>query len=307
MKIGLMLPLPGETPAPGTIVEQIVRAEGMGFHSVWLPNIRGNDALTVLAVAGTRTARIELGTFVVPTYPRHPTALAQQALSTAALSGNRLTLGIGLSHRIVMETMLGFDWSHPIRHTREYLACLLPLLRGEAVQFQGEEYRVNGYSLTVPGADTPPVLIAALGPQMLRLAGRHTAGTAIWMGGPRYLAEHVVPVLGAAASEAGRPAPRILAGLPVCVTARPDEARRYAAQAFERYGQLPSYRAILDKEGAAGPADVALIGSAEEVSAGLRALANAGATDLAASVFALPGDEPTPTYDLLCDHARAAG
>jgi 5,10-methylenetetrahydromethanopterin reductase len=127
------------------------------------------------------------------------------------------------------------------------------------------------------------------------------------MGGPRYLAEHAAPILTAAASEAGRPAPRILAGLPVCVTGRPDEARQYAARAFERYGQLPSYRAVLDKEGAAGPADVALIGSAEEVSAGIRALATAGATDLAASVFALPGDDPTPTYDLLRDHARAGG
>jgi 5,10-methylenetetrahydromethanopterin reductase len=307
MKIGLMVPLPGELPAPGAVVEQIVRAEGMGFHAAWTPNIRGNDALTVLAAAGARTSRIELGTFVVPTYPRHPTALAQQALTTAALTGNRLTLGIGLSHRITMEGQLGFDWSHPIRHMREYLACLLPLLRGETVEFQGEEYQVNGYSLVVPGADAPPVLIAALGPQMLRLTGRHTDGTAIWMGGPHYLAEHAVPILTAAASEAGRPAPRILAGLPVCVTDRPDEARQFAASAFERYGQLPSYRAILDKEGAAGPADVALIGSAEEVSAGIRALASAGATDLAASVFALPGDDPTPTYDLLRDHARSAG
>lgn len=306
MNIGLMVPLPGANPAPGAVVDQIVRAEALGFHSVWAPNIRGNDALTVLAVAGTRTARIELGTFVVPTYPRHPSALAQQALTAAALTGNRLTLGIGLSHRVTMEELLGFDWSHPIRHTREYLACLLPLLRGEAATFRGEEYRIDGYSLAVPGAAAPPVLVAALGPQMLRLAGRHTAGTAIWMGGPRYLAEHAAPVLNAAAAEAGRPAPRLLAGLPVCVTARPEEARRYAAQTFERYGQLPSYRAILDKEGADGPADVALIGGAEEVGAGLRALAEAGATDLAASVFALPGEDATPTYDLLREHARAA-
>ena len=200
MNIGLMVPLPGANPAPGAVVDQIVRAEALGFHSVWAPNIRGNDALTVLAVAGTRTARIELGTFVVPTYPRHPSALAQQALTAAALTGNRLTLGIGLSHRVTMEELLGFDWSHPIRHTREYLACLLPLLRGEAATFRGEEYRIDGYSLAVPGAAAPPVLVAALGPQMLRLAGRHTAGTAIWMGGPRYLAEHAAPVLNAAAA-----------------------------------------------------------------------------------------------------------
>jgi 5,10-methylenetetrahydromethanopterin reductase len=306
MKIGLMVPLPGDLPEPATVVSQIVRAEELGFSSVWAPNVRGGDALTVLAVAGTRTARIELGTFVVPTYPRHPQALAQQALTVAALTGNRLTLGIGLSHRVTMEEGLGFDWDHPIRHLREYLACLMPLMRGEVTHFSGQEFRIRGYSLDVPGASAPPVLVAALGPQMLRLAGRQTDGTAIWMGGPRYLAEHAVPALTAAAQEAGRPAPRVLAGLPVCVTDRPDEARALADRAFARYGQLPSYRAILDKEGAGGPADVALIGGAAEVSAGIRALADAGATDLAAAVFALPGDDPAPTYALLREHARAA-
>ena len=306
MKIGLMVPLPGDLPAPITVVAQIVRAETLGFQSVWAPNVRGGDALSMLAVTGVQTRRIELGTFVVPTYTRHPAALAQQSLTTAALAGNRLTLGIGLSHRVTMEEMLGFDWSRPIRHLREYLACLLPLMRGEEVEFAGEEFQIHGYSLAIPGAEPPPVLVAALGPQMLRLAGRQTAGTAIWMGGPRYLAEHAVPILTAAAGEAGRPAPRILAGLPICVTARADEARQLANQNFARYGQLPSYRAILDKEGAEGPADVALIGSAAEVRAGLQSLADAGATDLAAAVFALPGEDPTPTYELLAEYARAA-
>lgn len=305
MKIGLMVPLPGDLPEPTTVVAQIRRAEEWGFESVWAPNVRSGDALAVLAVAGAQTARIELGTFVVPTYTRHPVALAQQALTVAALTGNRLTLGIGLSHRVTMEGMLGFDWSKPIRHLREYLACLLPLLRGEEVTFAGEEYRINGYSLAIPGAEPPAILVAALGPQMLRLAGRQTAGTAVWMGGPRYLADHAAPTLTTAASEAGRPAPRILAGLPVCVTNRPAEARQFADQTFARYGQLPSYRAILDKEGADSPAEVALIGSAEEVRAGLRALSTAGATDLAAAVFTLPGDDPTPTYDLLAAEVRA--
>ena len=303
MNIGLMVPLPGDLPAPLTIVEQIVRAEQMGFRSVWAPNVRGNDALTVLALAGTRTTTIELGTFVVPTYPRHPAALAQQALTTNALASGRLALGIGLSHRVTMETMLGFDWDHPIRHLREYLACLQPLLRGEATVFRGEEYRIDGYSIAIPGATPPALLVAALGPQMLRLAGRLTDGTAIWMGGPTYLRDYAVPTITVAASEAGRPAPRILAGLPVCVTSRVDEARELANKAFERYGQLPSYRAVLDKEGAVGPADVALIGSAAEVRAGIAALAEAGATDLAAAVFALPGADPTPTYELLGEYA----
>lgn len=306
MRIGLFISLTGEGPPLPRLLDQIAEAEADGFRSVWVSNIRGADALTVLALAGARTGAIELGTFVVPTYPRHPAALAQQALTVAAATGGRLALGIGLSHRVTMEGMLGFDWDHPIRHMREYLACLAPLLRGEEARFAGEEFRIDGYRLEVPGAVAPPVLVAALGPQMLRLAGRLTDGTAIWMGGPRYLAEHAVPTIAEAAREAGRPAPRVVAGLPVCVTDRPDEAHRVAATAFERYGQLPSYRAILDKEGAPGPADVALIGSAEEVSAGIRALAEAGATDLAAAPFAPRGESTAPTLALLQAHARVA-
>jgi 5,10-methylenetetrahydromethanopterin reductase len=305
MKIGLMMPqpVPGNLPTPSTVADQIVRAEELGVHTVWVPNVRTSDALTILAVAATRTTVIELGTFVVPTYPRHPAALAQQALTVNALANGRLALGIGLSHRVVMETALGFDWDHPIRHLREYLACLQPLLRGEATVFQGEEYRLDGYALAIPGATPPQLLVAALGPQMLRLTGRLADGTAIWMGGPAYLRDHAVPVITEAASKAGRPAPRVVAGLPVCVTGRGAEARELANQAFGRYGELPSYRAILDKEGAGNVSDVALIGTADEVRAGIQALADAGATDLAASVFTLPDDDPTPTHDLLREYA----
>ncbi len=307
MKIGLMVPLPGDLPNASVIIDQIIRAEALGFDSIWAPNVRGNDALTVLAVAGTKTSRIELGTFVVPTYTRHPVALAQQAITTNALAGNRLTLGIGLSHRVTMEGMLGFDWSHPIRHMREYLACLLPLMRGENVEFQGSEFTVNGYSLDIPGGEAPAVLVAALGPQMLKLAGKETDGTAIWMGGPRYLAEHAVPTISTAAASAGRAAPRILAGLPVCVTDNSEQAREFANNTFARYGQLPSYRAILDKEGAEHPADVALIGDAATVQAGLQALATAGVTDLAAAVFAPPGKDASYTYDVLVAASRPTG
>ena len=298
MKIGLMIASAG-SPDLESVLAQIERAEELGLDSAWIPSVRSYDALTVLALAGQRTKRIELGTFVIPTYPRHPAALAEQALAVQAASGNRLALGIGLSHRVTMEGMLGFDWSHPVRHMREYLSCLAPLLRGEPTSFSGEEFRIEGYQLTVPGASPPPALVAALGPQMLRLTGRLADGTAVWMGGARYLAEHCVPVIAAAAREAGRPAPRIVAGLPMLVTDRPDEVRGRAARAFERYGQLPSYRAILDREGAGGPADVSLIGSEKDVEAGLRQLESAGVTDAVASVYAPRGEDPTRTYDLL--------
>ena len=303
MKIGVQAAL-GGNGGIGAVVEELVRAEELGLESAWLPHIQGFDALTVLALAGQRTRRIELGTNVVPTYPRHPSALAQQALTAQAATGGRLTLGIGLSHRFRMEGMLGFDWSRPVRHMREYLSCLRPLLGQERASFAGEEFRIEGYQLAIPDATPPPVLVAALGPQMLRAAGQLADGTAIWMGGPRYLAEHAVPTITAAAREAGRPAPRVLASLPVCVTDRAGAVRAEAATTFARYGQLPSYRAILDREGGVGPADVALIGDEEEVLRGLRALAEAGATDFAASVFAAQGEDPGRTYALLQRHAQ---
>jgi F420-dependent oxidoreductase-like protein len=303
MKIGLMVPSAGTLPEPSAIVEQIVHAERLGLQSVWMPNVFGSDALTVLAVAGTRTTTIELGTLVMPTYTRHPTAMAQQALTTNALAQGRLTLGIGVSHRARMETMLGIDWDHPIRHLREYLACLGPLLRGESTIFQGQQYTIDGYALTIPGATPPQVLVAALGPQMLRLTGRLADGTAIFLAGPSYLRDHAVPAISAAAEATGRPQPRILTGLPVCVTNRGAEAREHANKAYAHFAQMPSYRAVLDKEGATGPAEVALIGTADEVSAGIRALEDAGATDLIATIFTLPNDDPSPTYDLLRTHA----
>ncbi len=301
MNIGLFA-LPGPGAGLGQLVRQIEQAEANGLSSAWLANIAGADALTVLALAGQTTSEIELGTFVIPTYPRHPSSLAQQALTVQSAVNNRLVLGIGLSHRVSMER-LGLDWDHPIRHTREYLSCLTPLLRQEAVEFTGTEYQINGYQITLPGATPPPILVAALGPQMLKLTGRMADGTAIWMGGARYIAEHAVPTITAAAEEAGRAAPRIVAGLPICVTDTPDTVRETAARAYERYGQLPSYRAILDREGADTPADVSLIGSAAEVRTGLESLANAGVTDFAAAIFTPRGIDPEPTMELLREMA----
>jgi F420-dependent oxidoreductase-like protein len=283
-----------------TLLDEMARAEERGFASIWVSNVqRGFDALTVLALAGLRTRTVELGTFVVPTYTRHPVVMAQQALTTQAATNGRLLLGIGLSHRVVIEQGLGLDFSHPIRHMREYLACLTGFLSGQPMTYAGEEFHINNFTLSVPGGTPPPVLVAALGPQMLKLTGRMAGGTVIWMGGARYLAEHAVPTITAAAREAGRPAPRVVAGLPVCVTDDPERVHREADAAFARYGQLPSYRAILDKEGVGGPADVSLIGDEARVLAGLRALADAGATDLVAAVYTPADGDPRRTYDLL--------
>ncbi len=307
MKIGLGIGAGvGEDGNLSQLLAAFERAEDAGFDSAWMPNIFGFDAVMVLALAGRVTGRLELGTFVVPTYPRHPMALAQQALTASAASGGRFTLGIGLSHRVVIENMLGLDYSRPVRHMREYLSVLIPLVSGEQVMHRGEEYRVMA-RLTVPEAPRPQVIVAALGPQMLRLAGRMADGTATWMGGPKYLRETAIPAIHAAATEAGRPAPRIVAGFPIAVTAMVAEAREAAAKIFANYGALPSYRAVLDVEGAPGPADIAIVGNENEVEAQVRALAAAGVTDFNASIFPIAGDPGAikRTTELLAGLARA--
>ncbi len=306
MRIGVTVPTPGDNPDLATLLAAVEEAETLGLHAAWMPNIssRGFDAPMALALAGARTRRIELGTFVVPTFTRHPVVMAQQALTAQAAAGGRFTLGIGLSHRVGMEGQLGFDFSRPVRHMREYLTCLAALLSGETVDFTGEEFRVRNFALArPPGVAPPPIVVAALGPQMLRLAGRLSAGTAIWVGGPRYV-EEAAKAIGAAAGEAGRPAPRVIASVPVCVTDRAPAVRKAAAESFVRYGQLPSYRAILDREGVGGAEEVALIGDEGAVRAGIAAFAAAGTTDFAAAVYAPAGEDSRRTWALLAAAAR---
>jgi len=265
-------------------VASVRKAADQGFASAWFSNIFGLDAITAAAVAGREVPGIEVGTAVVPTFPRHPYAMAQQAVTANDACGGRLVLGIGLSHQIVIESMLGLSFERPARHMKEYLEVLMPLLREGAVGHTGEVY-TTGATLDRPRGDGPAVIVAALGPVMLRLAGALTDGTTTWMTGPRTIADHVAPTINAAAEAAGRPAPRVVVGLPVCVTDDVDAARALAAQTFAVYGGLPSYRAMLDREGAEGPADVAIVGDEETVAAAVRGVFDAGATELMAAPF----------------------
>lgn len=269
------------------IVAEARQAEADGFASYWAPQIFGHDALTALAIVGREVPRIELGTSVVPTYPRHPMMLAAQSLTVNAASGGRLTLGIGLSHKIVIENMLGMNFDKPVRHMREYLSILGPLVRGEGVAFQGEAYSTQA-ALNVPGSSPCGVVIAALGPQMLKVAAELADGTLTWCTGPKTLSEHIVPTINEAAEASERPAPRVIAALPVCVTSDTEGARERAAQVFAMYGSLPSYRAMLDREGVEGPEGIAITGSETEVVERITALADIGVTDFAAVEFADP-------------------
>lgn len=283
MRVGLMISMPGDPAGSKELVSRAAEAETAGFASVWLPQVSTVDALTVLALAGTATSTIELGTAVVPTYPRHPTALAMQALTVQDATNNRLTLGIGLSHRMLIEGSLGLDYSRPIPHMKDYLTILNGLLAGERVQHQGEEYRVTA-QVALAGAKKPPVVVAALGPDMLRLCGRLADGTVTWMGGIDYLRDVAVPTMSGAAEKAGKAAPRFVAMVPVLLTNDVAAGRQTIDTAFQMYGQIPSYRATLDRGGAKGPSDVAVVGNTEDIEAGLREYADVGVTDFVAVV-----------------------
>lgn len=272
------------------VIQQAERAVANGFDSGWIANIFGLDAIVAAAIAGRAVPGIQVGTAVTPTFPRHPHALAQQAMTAWDATDGRFTLGIGLSHQIVIETMFGLSFDRPARHMREYLAVLLPLLREGNARFDGDLYRVHAPLERARDERGPDVLLAAMAPVMLRLAGEVADGTILWMTGPKTVANHVTPRITRAAADGGRPAPKIVAALPIAVTNDPDGARQEAATTFEIYGGLPSYRAMLDAEGAAGPADVAIVGDEETVAAGVQAMADAGVTEFNASCY---GDGPT--------------
>ena len=290
MKIGIGIgDIAGSPSDIDGIIAQAKRAEAEGFASGWFANIFGFDAIMLAALCARETTRIELGTAVVPTFPRHPTAMAQQALTAQSMARGRFTLGIGLSHQIVIETMLGLSFAKPFTHMKEYLAVLAPLMRTGSAMFQGAEYRVAA-SLNVPNGMPCQILVAALAPKMLALTGAEADGTITWMTGPKTIREHTVPRINEAAAQAGRPAPRVVVGLPVAITKDPAAARRAAAQQFAIYGTLPSYRAMLDREGAEGPADVVVAGDESHVGAALAELERAGATDFLWAPCPVEGD-----------------
>jgi F420-dependent oxidoreductase-like protein len=286
MQISLSLNLSSSPPIDGT-VNTLAQMRDDGFRRLWMAQMPYDpDLLTVLAVALREVDAIEVGSAVLPIQNQHPMLLAQRALTLNMIANGRFILGLGMTHQAVTEGMWGIPWDRPLRRMREYLDGLQPLLAGQAADAVGETVTTRG-AIQIPGAPTPDVYLAALGPQMLRLAGRRTAGTLTWMTGPKTLAEHVIPTLRAAAAEAGRPesAVRVVASLPVSVTDDVAGARAQAAEQFGMYGHLPSYRAMLDREGFANPEDAAIIGDEETVSGRLDELGAVGVDEFTAAVF----------------------
>ncbi len=279
----------GGSPDVESHVQAAVDAETDGFDTIWYGQVFGAEVLTVIALAGQRTSRIQFGTSVVPTYVRHPTIMAQQALTVQAATGGRFTLGLGLSHAPVVQGMWGLSYERPAVHMREYLNVLQPLLTDGMVSFSGEMFRVNAQA-SVPTPEPPQVMIAALAPVMLKMAGERTGGTITWMVGPKTLESHILPRLTKAAAGAGRPQPRVASSLPVAVTDDPDTARQRAANLFAVYGALPNYRRMLDIEGVDGPKDLAIVGNEAQVEQQIRDVASAGATEFVANGFPTDDD-----------------
>jgi 5,10-methylenetetrahydromethanopterin reductase len=302
LRIGSMV----ETDKPLSDTVALLRSyHEAGLDHAFASQIFGPDALTLLAVAGSQVPGIHLGTGVVPVYPRHPMMLAQQALTVQLATGNRLLLGIGLSHQIVVEGMWGMSFERPAAYMKEYLASLMPLLHGETVRVEGERVTTNAFApLDITGVEAPPVLVAALGTTMLKLAGRVADGTVTWMTGTATIEGHIAPTITAAAEAAGRPAPQVVVSLPISVTNDVDGAKARMNEAFSIYPNLPSYKAMLDKEGAEVAGDIGFIGAEEAVAASISRLADAGATDFVAAIVG-DAEERARGLALLSEIARS--
>lgn len=281
MRIGLT----GGASTPDKIVQQARRAEADGFASLWYASIVTGDPLTPMALAGRETSTIELGTAVLQTYPCHPLLQANRAASVAATMGRPgLTLGIGPSHESVVRDVYGMDYDRPGRNAEEYTRILTGLLRGQDVDFDGEDWTVHSTGRMAPLPHPVPVLLSALSPRLLRVAGRYADGTVLWMAPAKAIEGHIAPRIHAAAAEAGRPAPRIVAGLPVAVHDDVAEARNAVAATSGAYAGMPNYQRVLELGGAATPADAAIVGNESSVRAQLRSLLDAGATDIWANI-----------------------
>jgi F420-dependent oxidoreductase-like protein len=287
MRIGLT----GGASTADKIVEQAQRAEADGFHSLWYASIVQGDPLVAMALAGRETSSIELGTAVLQTFPCHPVLQAQRAASVVAAMGRPgFTLGVGPSHESAITGTFGLSYEHPGRNTEEYVQILTALLRGEVVDFEGEEWTARTSEGEVAPAHPVPVLLSALAPRMLRIAGEHADGTVCWMAPLAAIGEHVAPRITAAAEAAGRPMPRIVAGLPVAVHDDLGEARAAVAQTAVFYGHQPNYQRVMALGGATDATEAAIVGDEASVEKQLRALFDAGATDVWANVVAVGPD-----------------
>ena len=296
MRIGLMIGSDKERSRADRLSGLLVdgkTAEEQGFSSFWIPQVPGYlDAMTAVAVLGQVTERIEIGTAVVPIQTRHPMILAQQALTTQVACAGRFALGIGPSHHWIIADQLGLSYERPARLVGDYLDVLDAAFAGPGtVAVDNDNYRVHS-PVDVTDAFEMPVLVAALGPTMLRIAGERTDGTILWMADERAIGDYVVPRITAAASAAGRAGTRVVAGVPIalCSDGEVDRARGYASEVLGHADFSPNYVRLLEHGDAEDVGDTMAAGDESTVLDRLRRYRDAGVTDLAARVVPLGDD-----------------
>ncbi|OBI35426.1 LLM class F420-dependent oxidoreductase [Mycobacterium colombiense] len=296
MRIGLMVGSDKERSRADRLtglIDDGVAAEIDGFTAFWMPQVPGYlDAMTAVALIGQATGRIEIGTAVVPIQTRHPMIMAQQALTTQVACGGRFTLGIGPSHHWIVNSQLGLPYDRPAHLMMDYLAVLDASFAGPGtVDVDNESYCLHS-PVDVTDAFEMPVLLSALGPTMLRIAGERAGGTILWMADERAIGDHVVPRITAAADRAGRDAPRIVAGVPValCSDSDTDDARAYASEVLGHADFSPNYVRLLQHGDAEDVGDTMAAGDEPAVLARLRRYRDAGVTDLAVRIVPLGKD-----------------
>ena len=288
------------TQGVGGVLQDLQRAEATGFSTYWVAQVGLIDALTLIGAHGDTGSPMEIGTAVISTWERHPHMLAAQALTTQALIGDRLILGIGLNHRPHVEESLRLPWHKPVRHLLDYLAILDDLLTTGRASFQGEVWSFEGEGAR-PSEGVPKVMVAALGEQVLKVTGRRTDGTILWCVGPKTIRSHIAPIINDAAAAADRPAPAIVCSIPVWVTDDPAPASGFLASILADYANLPSYRAMMDIEGVEGLGDLSIVGDEAFVRDALGEIAESGATDFTPVPMGGNPDEEARTMALLRD------
>lgn len=299
MRIGLFCG--ADCATPSALIARAIDAEARGYATAWVPQTPFFDALSALCAVAVRTSTIELGTGVVPVQTRHPATMAQQALTLAQLAGDRVCLGIGATHAPVSEGWWGVPYRGIVDIVREYVEIVATMLIDRKIDHVGTHYTARlGLA---EGGPTPSLVLAALGPKMLDIAGGSCAGTFTWMTGVHTLASRTIEPLRAAATQAARPAPRVIAGLPICLTTDLDAARAFAEPRLAFSAAMPSYKRAIEWEGVASPVDIALIGNEAELRRRLAALEAIGVTDYCANIVASDADRDN-TFAFLGELAR---
>ena len=308
MTIGIAISpsTPADSNAVDTLIDLTQQAADAGIDSVWFAQLFEHDAITAAAIAGHAVPGIQVGTSVVPIYPRHPITLSSQAQTAQAATHGRFSLGLGLSARDFVQNAYGLPWDRPIKHLREYLRALRSLLDNGEVDLAGETLVAKSLMpAKVPGAQPPvPILVAAMGPQALQATGELADGTLPFLASPKVLTESIVPAITRAA--AGRPAPRVVASFVGIVTSSGDEIRAAARERMSMYDQIPSYRKILDQGGVGHASELAVIGSEEAVAAEVQRYFDAGVTEVVVSQLGLASAEDRGrTWALLGELGRS--